>query len=202
MKQLSLWAHKHPVIARTIIILFHIPLNLLALHVGYQLYASMGITLDAWVLNTTALITFVLLVTYKYFKGYVLQRLYHVCMVWCTFCMVAFFGNQYNQSNPYLPFAVNTQAVTYNSSIDPITHKPESKKASVKKQRQQKKQLRNKLRAFIQKEWKAGKGNGWAILGAIAVVLLLVAAIIGAIACSQSCTGSQSLGMLALMAFL
>ncbi|HMO34036.1 MAG TPA: hypothetical protein PKE63_05915 [Lacibacter sp.] len=196
MKPLSVWASRHPILARVLIVLLHIPLNLIALRTGYQLFEA-GVVFSPWVLNTIAMLTVVLLLSAGRHLSFRKRKVYHFLFGSSTFAMVAFFGNQYNHPQPYLPFAVNSQAVSAAIAIDPITHTPVTKKEVAREKRAAKKQLRNKMRAFIQQEVrpKYKKSN---ILLWIFAALVIIAAI-AAIACLLSCTASQSLGMIGLM---
>jgi hypothetical protein len=195
MKQLSVWAYRHPITARTLIVLLHIPLNLIALRTGYQLYEA-GVPLPPWVLNSLAILFALFLFTFRKNCSFAVRKTYHVLFAGCTFLMVAFFGNQYNHPQPYLPFAVNTQAVAATNTIDPITHTPVTKKQTAKQKRAAKKQLKNKLRAFIQKEVRPGKSKAGNILLWIFIAILIIA-VIAAMACLISCTASQSMAMVA-----
>lgn len=189
MKQVSYWASCHVTVARLLIILIYILLNILGFSTG-KLLGDIGVLLQPIFLNTTLLAVILLFAGYRKYASFYKRKLLEGMMGLCTFCIICFYGNQIHNSNIYLPFSNTTHAV---SVLEKQTVTVEKEKLKTKKEtRQEKKELKKQLKKALSKD--EGMKPWVKILlivlsVAVAVILLYLLAYI---VCSLSCSGAEA----------
>lgn len=205
MKRLSQWAYNHPRAARLLIVLCYVVLNATGLLLG-DLLLLLGVHLGTVLLYGAAAVAALALILYpqrkdkhRYRRYYLRQKSCDGLLIATTFLLVLSAANLRQQANT--PFhvtqagAVVPAAVHYPGSLTP--GKPAEKGSFFKS-------IKNRLAHAFQKVrhyYKAISTRDKILLTAL-LALLAVAAMYGVIAwaCSLSCSGSEAVGWIVLIA--
>lgn len=201
MKQLSYWAKAHPVLARILILILHVPFAIGSFLIGVYLYLRQ-VDLPGNFLLATLLFFLGLSLMYpgKWYKKVLVkrtfrnQKIFDAAILAVSFCVMLFIGNTFPESG-------TTQVQGYQAV--PIVEKSMPK--SRKETRQERRNLRQQWRQWkqdlvdLRKEYEesgaAEAGNLaplWIVLTCIGFVLAWFVLVF--LACAISCNGMEALG--------
>lgn len=203
MRNISIWAYNHKFPARIGIICIYIILNILGLFTG-DLFHSFGIIFNSIFLLIAVTICFAGLIFYPskklkfvYKNYYLRQKSADILLISATFLFIVYTGNSMN--NRLRPFTSSIAAVLINTHSNTILDRT-STDINTKVPSLSKKQMRKSFRTIVKqirkkyKESTKGQRTLYIILAIIAAGGLIV--LLGGLACSISCGGSEALAYL------
>lgn len=210
MKSISIWAHQHKTPARISIVFIYLLLNMIGLLAGDILY-SLHVELPVFFYLTCVLIVFAGLIIYpskknrsKYTDFYKRQKLGDCLLISATFLLIVYSGNSINSNNQR-----NFNPV-YGSSIfrNTVEHLENISQPVINKNRVTdfKKSTRKNFRSII-KEFRKKYKESTKTQKTIGIILAILFAcaltvVLGGLACSISCSGSEALAFIVFFAGL
>ena len=206
MKRISFWANRHMVLARIIIVVAYLFLNLLGFILGDLLYL-MNVELNSGFFYITASFVLIAILVYpiiktnKFYKHYYARKkITYVLLTTATFLFIIYSANCYNSERPLTPLnsVLGISVTKPNVSVgDNIGN------ASVTKKHLSKKENKKNLRSFIRAVRKKYKDatSGQKTLSIILVVLggILLVFLMAGLSCSIICSGAEVLGWILLV---
>lgn len=202
MRKLSLWARRHPRLARLCIILLYIPINITGLITGDLLF-DLGVQLAGSFL-IAAMAVFVIAVFFYPNRNAAIntskqalnlrRKTSDLVLISATFGMICFTGNQINVAIPFYPLATKIAGYSPAShdtflkeTTGPASGGPVSNKKAVRKQ------LRHLMQEFRRSYKGNPEGEKIALIALTLIVATSLVGLLAALACSIACAGSEAL---------
>ena len=206
-KQLSFWAREHKWASRFIIVFSFIIMNGLGIITGLSL-SDLDVTLSTWFILLSVLTFGIGWLKYPHKKqvtdkieknrGYVFRKTCDAVLIGTTFMMFVYFGNR--QVTPFDTPVFAASAVTSFSlpkdstktykSVEEFKKSLKDESGKPLKLKERKKLLKQQLKA-IKKDKTTSRGDKVVLIIVCVLLALALAYIVGAIACSLSCSGSE-----------
>lgn len=199
MKKIAFWAREHKRAARITIIACYLFLNVIGLFLGDVIH-SLNVEFTPLFLATAILLTLLGWMIYpskfrkkEYRNFFVRQKSADLILVSATFLLIVYLSNSMNSNwntlrNPLQAASIANTNNPTNVSVSPVAKTTVSKKS-----------LRKKIRAEFKRLRKAYKESSKADKTAYIIFAVLIAAtltvVLGAAACSISCSGSEALAL-------
>ena len=208
MKRVSLWALHHKVLARVIIVVSYLILNVIGFICG-DLFFSLHIILTPVFFYITSALVIITFLVYpkkkknKTFKTlYARQKIADVLLISATFLFIVYSWNSYNYGrsvNPLNPVFAVSVATANNSKVAKIDNSLSKKKIDHASKKSYKKYVRSIVRAVRKKYKDSTPGQKVLYISLLVIAAILAIFLISALACNIICSGAEALGYLILI---
>ena len=199
MKKIAFWARENKQTARLTIVICYILLNVIGLFLGDVIH-SLNVELTPLFLAIAISLTLIGWMIYpskfrrKDYRNYFWhQKAADLILVSTTFLFVVYLGNSLNSNWNSLRNPLQAASIVNTNNSTNVRTSPVAKTTVSKKS------LRKKIRAEIKRLRKAYKESSKADKTAYIIFAVLIAAtltvVLGAAACSISCSGSEALAL-------
>jgi uncharacterized membrane protein YraQ (UPF0718 family) len=199
MKKIAFWARENKQTARLTIVICYILLNVIGLFLGDVIH-SLNVELTPLFLAIAISLTLIGWMIYpskfrrKDYRNYFWhQKAADLILVSTTFLFVVYLGNSLNSNWNSLRNPLQAASIANTNNPTNVRTSPVAKTTVSKKS------LRKKIRAEIKRLRKAYKESSKADKTAYIIFAVLIAAtltvVLGAAACSISCSGSEALAL-------
>ena len=207
MKKFSLWALQHKVVARILIVVCYLLLNLLGWIIGNILY-SINIVLSPvfFYLITMVVIGAVLFYPIKkkssYKNSYTRRKISDLLLITATSLFIIYSSNSLNVHQSINPlnnvFGVSVIRTNTSKTVN-IDNTLAKKKRFNGSKKDYKKYVQSIVRAIRKKYKDSSRGEKTVLVFLLIVVALFMIFLISALACNIICSGAEALGYIVLI---